>query len=91
MLAWGFVGAAVLMIGAGVIEAVIGVPAEQERLEDIAGASLRRGRRRNRIARMRAEARTAGSEGATGLSGLPIRRTAASRRTTTARSGARSG
>jgi MFS family permease len=36
MLAWGFVGAAVLMVVAGVIEAVIGVPAEQEQLEDVA-------------------------------------------------------
>jgi MFS family permease len=36
MLAWGFVGAAVLMIAAGVIEAIIGVPAEQTSLEDVA-------------------------------------------------------
>jgi hypothetical protein len=36
MLAWGFVGAAVLMIAAGIVEAFIGVPAEQESLEDVA-------------------------------------------------------
>lgn len=36
MLAWGFVGAAVLMIAAGIVEVVIGVPAEQESLEDVA-------------------------------------------------------
>jgi MFS family permease len=36
MLAWGFVAAAVLMVVAGIVEAVIGVPAEQESLEDVA-------------------------------------------------------
>jgi MFS family permease len=36
VLALGFVAAAALMAGAGVIEAVIGVPAEQESLEDVA-------------------------------------------------------
>jgi hypothetical protein len=35
-LAWGFAGAASLMVVAGVGEAVIGVPAEQESLEDVA-------------------------------------------------------
>ncbi len=36
MLAWGFVAAAVLMVAAGIVEAIIGVPAEQESLEDVA-------------------------------------------------------
>jgi hypothetical protein len=36
VLMWGFVGAAALMAIAGVVELVLGVPAEQESLEDVA-------------------------------------------------------
>jgi MFS family permease len=36
MLVWGFVAAAVLVVAAGIVEAIIGVPAEQESLEDVA-------------------------------------------------------